>query len=76
MNQPGKEYLNITNQKVESKEGQRTFLSSDKSDDRCPSLGFNSELMSEDIALDYLASILVDIFLESKKNEHNKQKGS
>jgi hypothetical protein len=32
--------------------------------------------MSEDIALDYLASILVDIFLEEKINEYNKQQNN
>jgi len=50
---------------VESKEGERGLLSSNKANVRSPSLGFNpnKEFVSEDDALDYLASILVEIFL-------------
>lgn len=56
---------------IVSKEGQRGFLcSNNKSDKRCPSLGFiNPNQVSEDVALDYLASILVEAFLDKKENE-------
>lgn len=56
---------------VESKEGQRNLLRSSRSDTRCPSLDFNpnSELVTEDMALEYLAEILVDIYLAEIEHE-------
>lgn len=56
---------------IEPKKGQRKkYLCSNSAEPRCPSLGFNpnSPLVSEDIALEYLASILVEIYLEQQKN--------
>lgn len=55
---------------IEPKKGQRErYLCSNKAENRCPSLGFNpnSTLVSEDMALEYLASILVEIYLEQQK---------
>ena len=51
--------------KVESEEGGRGPLYSNKANVRSPSLGFNTNtgFVSEDDALDYLASILVEIQL-------------
>ena len=51
-------------------EGQRGLLCSNKESIRCPSLGIKNN-QSEDLLLDYLASILVEAFLD-KKNESNK----
>lgn len=47
------------------KEGQRDLACSNKESFRCPSLGINSK-QSEEALLDYLASILVEAFLERK----------
>ena len=56
--------------KIESKEGQRQRLCSNKFGKRCPSLDidFANDLASESEALDYLANILVRIFLSQRKN--------
>jgi len=54
----------------EPKEGQREFLRSSKDSLRCPSFGFNNN-SSENVALDYLAKILVEAFLDKKEYEHN-----
>lgn len=61
---------------VESKEGERWPLSCNKANVRSPSLGFNSNssLVTEKMQLDYLAEILVGIFLEQKRNERNQEK--
>jgi len=50
---------------VETKSGERGLLCSNKAIVRSPDLGFNSnaEYASEDVALDYLASILVEAYL-------------
>ena len=55
----------IEKMRLEPKEGQRRLLSGDKVLNRCPSLDFNPnhESVSDEIALDYLASILAEIFL-------------
>ena len=55
--------------KVEPKEEQRGCLCSNSVNGRCSSLGFNPNSIPEDVALDYLASILVEIFLEQKEHE-------
>lgn len=62
------------NNEIESKEEQRNLLSSNNGVHRCSSLGFNpnSDLISEEVALDYLAGILVRIFLSQQKNENKK----
>lgn len=59
---------------IVSKEGEHELLRSSKVDRCSPSLDFksNSPLVSKDMQLDYLASILVDIFLEQKKYERSK----
>ena len=65
------------NNKVVSiiEEGQRGFMRSSKTGNRCPSSVFdNTSFNNEDDALDYLASILVEIFLEQQENEQNKLK--
>ncbi len=57
---------------IVSEEGQRQrFLcSNNESGERCPFSGFiNPNQVSEDVALDYLASILVGAFLANKENE-------
>lgn len=65
--------------KVESKEGERRFLSCNKANARSPSLEFNpnTPFVSEDMQLEYLAEIYVGIFLEQKRHERTqKQAGS
>jgi hypothetical protein len=61
---------------VESNEGERGLLCSNKALVRSPSLDFNpnKDFVSEDVALDYLASILVEIYLHTK--HATKQKSS
>jgi hypothetical protein len=54
---------------IESKEGQRNFLCSNKGDGRCPSLGFNSNDLSEDMALDIYARLLIRAALNQIRNE-------
>jgi hypothetical protein len=57
--------------KVESKEGERGPLSSNKANVRSPSLGFNPNdaSTSADTALAYLADILVEIYLYEQSNK-------
>ena len=58
---------------ITPKAEQRRLLCSNKSVSRCSSLAFNpnQNYVSEDIALDYLASILVEIFLYTEQqNAH------
>lgn len=66
-----KEHLNTDH--FEPKEGQRRSLCSNNTGMRCPSLGNypNPNEMSEDVALDYIARILVDIFISKKRHEWN-----
>ena len=71
--------LKNVGKKVESKEGDRGPLSSNKANVRSPSLEFisNSPLVSTEMKLDYLARILVAIFLEQKKyGSDNYKEGS
>lgn len=77
MNELDKGSKNI-GQHVESKEGERGPLSSSKANVRSPSLEFtpNTEFTSEDAALDYLASILVEVYLDYYTNAHKQQEGS
>ena len=51
------------------KEGQRDLMCSNKKSLRCPSFGINPNNVSEDVALDYFASILVEAFLDKKEYE-------
>ena len=63
----------ISNKKFEPREGQRELLCSNKDLFRCPSFGIkNPNNVSEDVALDYFASILVEAFLDKKEHEYNK----
>lgn len=59
------------NNQIISKEGQRGLLCCNKVSNRCPSLGFNNQFTSEDAALDYLAGILVEAFLNQELNEYH-----
>ena len=67
----------ITDKQVEPSEGERILLSSNKSDQRSPFLGFldtSSENVSEDMVLDYLAHIIADIYLDQNYgNKTNKE---
>ena len=55
------------------KDGQRDFACSNKRSFRCPSFGIkNNNYVSEDVALDYFAGILVEAFLDKKEYERNK----
>lgn len=56
------------NHKVDSKEGQRGFLCRNKTGYRCPSLDFTTNQTAEKAAVDYLAQILVRIFLSQHKH--------
>lgn len=57
------------------KEGQLGLLCSNKKSSSCPSFGINNlNLVHEDIALNYLASILAKAFLDRKRNERNNSK--
>ena len=57
------------------KEGQLGLLCSNKKSSSCPSFGINNpNLVHEDVALNYFASILVECFLDRKRNERNKSK--
>jgi len=69
MNSLDKRYTN-TGLKVEPKEEQRRRLSSNNVSDRCSSFGVpNPNKISEDAALDYLARILVEIFLAEEYDQ-------
>jgi len=61
---------------LETEEEQRSLLCCNKGTHRCSSLGFNPNNVPEDVALNRLASILVDIFLDQKQNEFRKQTSS
>lgn len=52
------------------KKGQRDLMCSNKESYRCPFLGINNN--SEDVALDYLAKVLVEAFLDKQEYERNK----
>ena len=63
---------NKQNQMIEFNEEQRNLLCSNKGSDRCSSLNFNNIDDPIEASLDYLASILVQAYLESKNIEHIK----
>lgn len=54
------------------KEGQRGSLCSNNVSYRCPSFGINNN--TEDVALDYLAKVLVEAFLDKQEYERNKSR--
>lgn len=57
-------------QKIELIEGQRGLMSSNRKSERCPPVGFiDPNEVSEEVALDYLARILVAVFLHKMRNE-------
>ncbi|MBA3733380.1 hypothetical protein H0W91_03320 [Patescibacteria group bacterium] len=60
------------------KEGERGLLCSNKKSFRSPSFGIETDLLltNENVALDYLASILVEAFLDKKEYEHNQSNKS
>lgn len=60
----------ISHKNFEPKDGQRELLRSSKDLTRCPSFGLNNN-SSESVALDYLASVLVEIFLDLEEDERN-----
>ncbi len=63
-----------TNTNIQPKDGQRDFLCSNNLVNRCPSLDFiNPNDVSEEAALDYLASILAKALIHKKKNEINQR---
>lgn len=64
-------HLKSENDVFVPKEGQRGFACSNRKSLRCPSFGINPNQTSEDVALNYLAGILVEAFLEKKENEYN-----
>lgn len=55
-----------------SEEGQRNLLCRNKKSLRCPSFDINPNTVPEKIALDYLASILVEMYLDDVNHENNK----
>jgi len=73
MKTPGKK-RQTTNQMVESKEEQRSFLPGSKNGSRCSSLGNNSQTAyaSDEEAMDYLASLLVKSVIWQKQNGKSK----
>ncbi len=62
----------LNNDAFVPKEGQRDFECSNKRSFRCPSFGIKNNYVSEDVALDYFAGILVEAFLDKKEYERNK----
>lgn len=62
---------------LESKKGERMCLSGDSTGTRSPFLDFNpnNEFVSADATLDYLAEILVEIYL-NQYNDSAKEEGS
>jgi len=60
----------ISNKNLNLERGNEKLLRCSKNLVHCPSFGFNNN-SSEDVALDYLAKILVEAFLDKKEYEHN-----
>lgn len=71
MEVPDKRFNSTGTKGLKPKEGARRRLSGDIAGTRAPSLEFNpnSELVSREAALDYLAEILVEIYLY---NQHER----
>lgn len=63
----------IDNKNFEPREGQCDSLMccNKKSITHCPSLGFINNNDSEDVALDYLAKVLVEAFLDKEEYERS-----
>ena len=63
----------IDHKNFELKEGQCDDLacSNKRSITHCPSLGFINNNDSEDVALDYLAKVLVEAFLDKEEYERS-----
>ncbi len=69
-----KRQFNTGNHKgLEFKEGERRRLFSNNAGTRSPSLELNTKVV-ERMLLDELAQIIVDIYLECKRNAHKPQR--
>lgn len=53
------------------KERQRNLLSRNKGSSRCSSLDFNPNEVPVDVALNYLASIMVELYMDELDDESN-----
>lgn len=75
MNKLDRRFNNAGAKCLESKEGERRRLSSNTASTRSPSLEFNpnNEFISEETALDYLAEILVEIFIHNQHADRTKK---
>jgi len=65
-----KRKITTNNKGLETEEEQRSLLCCNKGCDRCSSLGCikpEIEFISDEVAIEYLADILVDIFLAQEK---------
>ena len=60
---------NVSDIPLVPEEEQRSLLRSSKGDSRCSSLVDINSIDSEEIEMDYLAKILIEIFLDLKRNE-------
>lgn len=76
MGKPDIRQSNTGTKGLESKKGEQRRMSGDSAGTCSPSLGFNpnSEYVSEDIALDHLASILAEIYLYHISHANNRKK--
>jgi len=62
----------IGGENIEPSKGQRELLCSNKDSHRCPFLGsIINNRDSEDVALDYLAKVLVEAFLDKEEYERS-----
>lgn len=69
-----KRFTNTGIKGLESKKDERRRLCSNKAGNRSSFLEFksNSPFVTEEMKIDYLAGIIVDIFLEQKRNAKNR----
>lgn len=66
----------ISEKYIEPKEEQRELFPSREDSLRCSSLCFITNTNSENVALDYLAKVLVEAFLDEQEYERNKSNKS
>ncbi len=78
MNELDRHQLNTGKKGLESKKGERRCLSSNDAGNRSPFLEFksNSPFVTEEMQLDYLASLIVAIFLGQKRHGKHTKEGS
>lgn len=71
-------HIDTDNKGLESKKGERRRLCCNNVSSRSPFLEFksNSPLVTEEMQLDYLASLIVAIFLEQKRYGKFNKEGS